>query len=68
VKCFLEMIPLGVKICRESEFDISEAKKRFPDSGKMYCVLKRKVAKMQLLPKNDPFLGKNVRGKKKRGL
>jgi hypothetical protein len=28
------MTPLGVKTCEESEFDIFEAKKRFPDSGK----------------------------------
>ena len=55
------MTPLGVKTCGESEFDIFEAKKRFPDSGKA-CVLKRKVAKMRFLPKNDPFWGKNVRG------
>jgi hypothetical protein len=39
------MIPLGVKTCGESEFDIFEEKKRFPDSGKA-CVLKRKVAKI----------------------
>ena len=50
-KFFLEMTPLGVKTCGESEFDIFEAKKRFPDSGKA-CVLKRKVAKMRFLPKN----------------
>jgi hypothetical protein len=50
---FLKMTPLGVKICRESKFDIFEVKKRFPDTGKAYCVLKRKVAKMRLLPKND---------------
>ena len=43
-KFFLEMTPLGVKTCGESEFDICEAKKRFPDSEKA-CVLKRKVAK-----------------------
>jgi hypothetical protein len=41
------MTPLGVKTCRESEFDIFEAKKRFPDSGKAYYVLRRKVAKMR---------------------
>ena len=34
------MTPLGVKTCGESEFDIFEAKKRFPESGKT-CVLKR---------------------------
>jgi hypothetical protein len=49
------MILLGVKTCGEFEFDIFEAKKRFPDSGKAYCVLKRKVAKMRFLPKNDSF-------------
>jgi hypothetical protein len=32
------MTPLGVKTCKESEFDIFEAKKRFLDSGKA-CVL-----------------------------
>jgi hypothetical protein len=30
------MTLLGVKNMRESEFDIFEAKKRFPDSGKLY--------------------------------
>src|SRR3569623_1356069 len=45
-KFFLEMIPLGVKTCGESEFDIFKAKKCFPDSEKVY-VLKRKVAKMR---------------------
>ena len=62
---FLEMTPLGVKTFGESEFGIFDAKKRFPDSGKA-CVLKRKVAKMRFLPKNDPFWGKNVQRKKKR--
>jgi hypothetical protein len=38
-KFFLEMIPLGVKTCGESEFGIFEAKKHFPDSEKA-CVLK----------------------------
>jgi hypothetical protein len=47
-KIFLEMTPLGVKTCGGSEFDIFEAKKRFPDSGKA-CVLKRKVAKIAFL-------------------
>jgi hypothetical protein len=47
-KIFLEMIPLGVKTCGEFEFDIFEAKKHFPDSGKA-CVLKRKVAKIAFL-------------------
>jgi hypothetical protein len=65
------MTPLEVKTCGESEFDVLEEKQRFPDSGKAYYVkkayylLKRKIAKMQFLPKNDPFWGKNVRGKKK---
>jgi hypothetical protein len=36
------------KTCGESEFDIFEAKKRFPDSRKA-CVLKRKVAKMRFI-------------------
>jgi hypothetical protein len=39
---FLEMTPLERKTCGESEFDIFEAKKRFPDSGKAYCVLNQK--------------------------
>jgi hypothetical protein len=47
------MTPLAVKTCGESEFDIFKAKKRFSDSGKAYCVLKRKVAKMRFLPKNE---------------
>jgi hypothetical protein len=34
------------KKCGQSEFDNFEAKKRFPDSGKIY-VLKRKVIKMR---------------------
>jgi hypothetical protein len=37
-----------IKTCGKSEFDIFEAKKRFPDSGKA-CILKRKVAKMRFL-------------------
>jgi hypothetical protein len=49
---FLEMTPLEAKICGESEFNIFEAKKRFSDSGKAYCILKRKVAKMRFLPEN----------------
>jgi hypothetical protein len=40
-----------VKTCEEFEFDIFEAKKRFPDLGKAYYVLKRKVAKMRFLLK-----------------
>jgi hypothetical protein len=39
-KIFLEMTPLKVKTCGESEFDIFEAKKRFPDSRKTHCVQK----------------------------
>jgi hypothetical protein len=39
-----------------------QGKKRFLDSGKAYCVLKRKVAKMRFLDKNDHFWGKNVCG------
>jgi hypothetical protein len=42
------MIPLGVKTCRKSEFDIFETKKRFPDS-EIACVLKRKVTKIAFL-------------------
>jgi hypothetical protein len=44
---YLEMTPLGVKTCRESEFDIFEAKKHLPNSGKA-CVLKRKIAFLRL--------------------
>jgi hypothetical protein len=62
LKFFLKMTLPGVKTCGESEFDIFKAKKLIPDSGKAYCVLKRKVAKMRFLPKNDPFWGKNVLG------
>jgi hypothetical protein len=47
-KLFLEMTPLGVKTCRESEFEFFEAKKHFLYSGKA-CVLKRKVAKIAFL-------------------
>jgi hypothetical protein len=46
------MTPLGVKTCGKSKFDIFEAKKRFPDSGKAY-VLQRKVTKMRFLSKNS---------------
>jgi hypothetical protein len=45
---FLEITPLGVKTCGESDFDIFEVTKRFPDPGKT-CVLKRKVAKIAFL-------------------
>jgi hypothetical protein len=38
---------------REPEFEIFEAKKRFPDSGKAYFGLNRKVAKIRFLPKNN---------------
>jgi hypothetical protein len=41
-KFFLEMTPLGVKACGESELDNFEVKKRFPDSEKA-CVLKQKT-------------------------
>jgi hypothetical protein len=47
-KFFLEMAPLGVKTCEESEFDILKEKKRLPDSGKAW-VFKRKVVKMRFL-------------------
>ena len=52
---FLEITPLGVRTYGESEFDIFEVKKRFPDSKKAHCVLKRKVAKVLFLSKNDPW-------------
>ena len=42
-KFFLEMIPLGVKTCGESEFDIFEAKKRFPDPEGLYVSKSRKM-------------------------
>ena len=51
-KSFLGITPLGVRSCDESKSDIFEAKKRFLDSGKAYCVLKRK---MKFLPKNDIY-------------
>ena len=54
-KFILEMTPLGIKTCGESEFDIFEAKKRVPGSGKAYCVLKRKVAKSHFCLKKTPF-------------
>ena len=57
----MKMTPLEVETCGGYEFDIFEEKKRFPDSRKAYCVLKRKVEKMRFLPKSDPFWGKNVR-------
>jgi hypothetical protein len=41
------------KTCGESEFDIFEAKKRFPDSGKA-CVLKRKSQKCDFCLKTTP--------------
>ena len=50
----LEMAPLGVKACRESEFDIFEAKKRCADPGKA-CVMKRKVVKIAFF--NFPPIG-----------
>jgi hypothetical protein len=46
-KFFLEMIPLWVKTCGESEFDIFEAKKRFHDSGKA-CVIEAKSHKNRI--------------------
>jgi hypothetical protein len=48
------MTLLGVKTCGESEFDIFEAKKRFPDSRKA-CVSKRKVAKCDFYLKTTLF-------------
>jgi hypothetical protein len=59
-KFVLEMTPLGVKICGESEFNIFEAKKRFPDSEKA-CILKRKVAKMRFLQLFAAFPGPGKR-------
>jgi hypothetical protein len=44
---YLEMTPLGIKTCGESEFDIFEAKKHLPDSEKA-CILKRKIAFLRL--------------------
>jgi hypothetical protein len=44
-KIFSENDPSRGKNMWEIQFDIFEAKKRFPDSGKV-CVLKRKVAKI----------------------
>jgi hypothetical protein len=38
------MTPLGVKTCGESEFDIFEANKRFPDSEKCIEAKSRKNA------------------------
>ena len=55
MKIFLEMTPLGVKTWVESEFDMFEAKKCFSYSGKAFCALKRKVAKIRFLSKNDTF-------------
>jgi hypothetical protein len=49
------MTSLGVKTCGKSEFEIFEAKKRFPDSGNAYCVLKRKAAKKNFCLKTTPF-------------
>ena len=49
-------------MCGESEIGISEAKKRFPDSGKVHCVLERKVAKMQFLPKTTTSFGVKMYG------
>jgi proteasome lid subunit RPN8/RPN11 len=60
----LEMTPLEVKTCGESEFDIFEARKRFPDSRKA-CIFKRKVAFLR--SKNErkkTFRSKNFLAKK----
>ena len=51
------MNPLGAKHVGNPNLTFSKRKKRFPDSGKA-CVLKRKVAKLRFLSKNDPFWGK----------
>jgi hypothetical protein len=54
------MIPLGVKTCGETEFDIFEAKNASLIQGRLLCI-EAKSSKMRFLPKNDPFWGKNVR-------
>ena len=59
-KKFSGNAPSRGKNMGESEFDIFEAKKFLHDSEKAYCVLKRKVANMRFLTKNDPFWGKNI--------
>ena len=53
---FLKMTSLEVKTCGESEFDIYEAKKCFPDSEKA-CVMKRKVAKMRFFDFSLQYTG-----------
>jgi hypothetical protein len=61
--------PLEVKTCGESDFDIFEAKKRFPDSGKAYA-LKRKVAKIAFLRilHRPSLVQENVFSKNMRGI
>jgi hypothetical protein len=54
-KFFLKMIPLGVKIYGEFDFDVFEVTKRFPDSGKTW-VLKRKVAQISFFASIQGFL------------
>ena len=51
----MEITLLGAKTCGESEFYIFEAKQRFPDSGKAYCVFQRKVyvPKYVIVNKNE---------------
>ena len=44
------------KTCGKSDFDIYEAKKCFPDSGKA-CVLNRKVAKMRFFDFSLQYTG-----------
>jgi hypothetical protein len=46
----LQALPQREKTCGESEFDIFEAKKRFPDSEKA-CLLKRKIEKFTKIEK-----------------
>jgi hypothetical protein len=57
-KCFLEITPLWVKTCGEFEFDIFEAKKRFPDSGKVYCYWSEESKKCDFCLKTTPFVVK----------
>ena len=61
---FLEMTSLEVKICEGIRIWYFQSEKCFPDSGKAYYVLKRKVTKMQFLLKTIPF-GVKMCGKRK---
>jgi hypothetical protein len=55
---FWSYYTIGVVTQKFSEFDIFEAKKRIPDSGKA-CILKRKVAKMRFFTQKIEFIFKN---------